>query len=519
MAIMLGMVGPRSAWAHRRGCRRERGAATLEYVGVLLIVASLLTVSLGTGKGALVDRVSHAVCAAQGTALESLGLDPTECAEAPAGDTGDTDDIDVGKKVPVGYGKAARTSDLPLCTASQLDRLRGVGATVAFLHGEAFERGQLQTYVDPVTGDESGQVIIAGGAGFGLEAAVKFGPWLDAGGRAVVDGQVGTVYRFDDAEEAEDYFDENRWETLVSAVVPLVVGGSGGNAAIGLAKKLGIVDEASDEELEEYEENDDHSVGDYYAVSLQANLWASFESPTSDKAGAHLDAGLGGQDTVIYQDNEDGSSKWTFRYDGSVDFAGGLKTSAAKKIPLLGDLGGAQGGGFTGAVQYAVEIDENDVPEKLVITVENGTFSQQQGGASPAGLSVQEGDIVQHTYTLDLTEWENREALRASLPGLLDQDLTSTGTSAAMTIGVLLSDNPLARAVHENAVQTEAVYETSGTAFGLTPDPSTSTGLKGVIAGFEWNDDYSERNLREISYIDHGDAKPTWRPLPLCTAG
>lgn len=75
------------------------------------MVASLLSVGVVTGEGAVAPAVTHAFCAVQGKAVDVLGLDPPACAAAD----GEAPDTDVGTGADAGL-EAGRLSNLPVCT-------------------------------------------------------------------------------------------------------------------------------------------------------------------------------------------------------------------------------------------------------------------------------------------------------------------------------------------------------------------------------------------------------------------
>ncbi|MQA79794.1 MAG: hypothetical protein GEV10_15155 [Streptosporangiales bacterium] len=490
------MVGS-ARWRNARR-NRQRGAATVEYLAVLLILASSLSVGLVTGlaKGALVDQVNFALCKSMVKAVRVLGVEVENTCVAPM------------------------PKNMPPCVTYKQDRLLGANGTFRFIRGELTGKDTIVDLVDPVTGDESALVFLSNEAGVGLEYndSVSKGKFTSAmesrglspQGKLMLQGGTGVVYEFDSHEDAQNFLDSRRGN-LFTRGLGVITGGKA-DALFDGARNL----------FNDITGNDDDDAptpsGLTADLAIQAEAGLSYETGTQSQtngASFRLDATANGEARGQFRYNFDGTSQIEVRFEGEVGLEGGVGANEHLKdqIPLLGDLSVTGGGNLAGAVGYRLRFDKHGNPTQFVLTTESGGGLQWKAGANRGHAGGQDGELTVNTYTLDLTNPENMDAFADSFPALAAGQLASPISPVA----ILTTDNPISRRLKENSVQYEQVYDTEGDMLGVdSPDSANEKGLKIKGVGIGFNDETAKRTLRTARYIDHSQPGSTWQNLAKC---
>jgi Flp pilus assembly pilin Flp len=171
--------------------RSDDGAATLEYSGILFVVAAVvlaLVASVTPVGDALLARICAALDAQCGTAAVDQ-----------------------------------RAKDLKIpCVFNQTDRSLGYNVNIEFVRGERKDTDQIKT-----NADGSASVTLTQGGGLGLEAAKSTaGQGLEGKARITGNGDLGYVYNFPNAygghDAAQSFLDDRRGglDQAVDIVVP-----------------------------------------------------------------------------------------------------------------------------------------------------------------------------------------------------------------------------------------------------------------------------------------------------------
>lgn len=496
----------RSATARRfEGIRRagERGAAPIEYVGLLLIVAVALVVAPSMGRlagnsGSLVQPINYGLCKALEKAYKSIGVDVSaDC-----------------KKVT-----STTPRKLPPCVTYQQDRLLSVNGSFRFIRGELTGKDTIVDTVDPVTGKDTSYVFLSNEAGVGLEAKDggkgNLASKLDNAGvgfnaKAMIDGGTGVVYKFDSHDDAQHFLDERRGNIFTRAL-GVITGGKADALYDGARKAVkwlgGLVG------IGDGEDHGPTPSGVTANLAVQADAGVSFEKgPKKSPIDFRADANVSGKAEGTFRYNFDGTSQLDVRYEGGFKLNGGagVNKDIQKKLPLLGDLSATGGVNGEGAVAYRIVFDKHGTPTNFVLTTESQHGWQYKVGAKATNKSGKNNELTVNTYNLDLTDPANMDAFKQTLPAL-------AGGGPVSPMAILLTDNPLGQRLRNNSVQYKQVYDVDGDAYAAdAPKDSTEKGIKIKGVGIGYNNDTSRRTLKYAQYIDHREPGATWQPLAKC---
>lgn len=504
--MLIGPVTEKAKNRRDRRAGRQRGAGLVEYLGLLLVVAMALTTGAGVASGALsegglVKKLQYNVCLGVAKAVGNLGIDVT----------GACNDLNPDE----------RTSDAPPCITHQQNRLVSGNIDFRFIRGEITGKDQIIDFVDPVTGEESSLLILGNEGGLGLEGDTRSAAQflhqrgLVGSGKAVLQGGYGTSYTFDSHEEAQQFLDDHRGN-MFQRILGAVPGASAVEGLYQGAKDfIGGLFGGDDES-----DADPAPSGIVASLALQAQGNLDFQGGglpgiNGDAAGLQGRLRALGKESGQIRYNFDGSSQLLVRYEGEVGLEGGLGVSRqlTQKYPWLGNLGLTGGGTFHGAVQYRLRFDENFEPSQFEMRIERGSVIDKQAGNDDVNIGDRDGEMTVNTYTLDLSDPENLDAVADTLPWVMAGNLAGP----AGPVGILATDNPLSRRLMENSIEYEQVYETEGD-FGAanTPDSSRENGVKFRGFGFGLNNETARRTLVSARGIDHSQPGATWYDLANC---
>lgn len=458
----------------RFGSNRERGAATVEYLGVLLILgaafAATALFSGLSGDGFLVQTVRYGVCKGLSTAVAKLGVEVDTPCQAP------------------------ESRKLPRCVTYQQDRLLGVNGAFRFVRGEINGKDRILTYVDPATGDEKALVFLSNEGGVGVEAArkkalKKAGPELQASAKAMADAGTGVVYEFDSRKEAQDFLDQRRGNIFTRAA-GVLTGGKADALFDGIRHLLG------DEDAPE-------PTGVTVDLGLQGEGGVSGEQNLG-RVGIKGKLQAKGRAGGRYRQNFDGTSRLTVRFEGELTGEAGLTSKT--KLPVLGDLNLTPGGSINGAVGYRVKFDKNGEPIQFQLRSETGHGTHVKGGSEGGEGKGSDGKLTRHTYTLDLTDPENKAAFDKAFP---------LGGRGPMSPVALLGNESLTKQLAKNGIEMEQKYDTKGDQLSAkAPDNTSGGGIKIGGVGIGWNNDKASRHLVSARMRLPGEG---WHKLSQCT--
>lgn len=486
----------------RRG-RGERGAGTVEYIALLIIMGFSLGVSAtiggvgGQAQGALVKTVQYGICKAMTTAVGELGV-----------------------KVDGGCERFHELpSNMPFCTTYQQDRLLSGNVDFRFIHGELTGKDQIIDMIDPGTGKETSWVILSNEAGIGLEGQTGDSGGLDkflsdrgfdAEAKATLTAGSGVVYTFDSADEAQDFLDQRRGN-MFTRVLGVLTGGKADAIFDGIRKGW--------DWLTGQDDPDPTPSGVTVDLGLQAEGNVSFQggSVPGTKGNVGFAGGVdaNGRESGQLRYNFDGTSQLSVRWEGEVGGSAGLGVSRElqKRYPLLQDLGISANGILNGAVTYTIKFDKHGNPTTFRLQTETGESVGGQAGGQVYGAKRNVGDLTAHTYTLDLTNPDNRSAVMDTLPWVMASNLASP----SVPVAILTTDNPLSHRLKDNSIEYEQNYSTTGDELAAsTPDADREHGLKYKGFGVGYNDETAQRTLRSARYIDHSQPGSTWQDLAKC---
>jgi hypothetical protein len=378
------------------------GAASLEYAGILLVVAvvvaSLVAVATPIG-GAIRGKICDALSASCRDALADL---------------------------------RARDLDIP-CVTNQTDRALGFNVSVEFVRVDRKDTDKIS-----VDADGSASVTLSQGSGVGLEATQGgttggASSGLEARARIGGMGDLAYVYHFPTqygGESAARAFLDDRRSGLNQAVDIVVPGAQtlreGANQvgnwtqdrADDVAGWFGGGPSAAETKAREAQQ----AAGSPDEIEVSLSLQG--EAGVSGDAGvARAEVGLSGEikGTAAVALHEDGPDKGSTSFAGSAKFA----LTGEATVGLPDDAGGLAlppllniGGEYGSKVSYQVQFDGDGNPVKLVLATETttkgslGVAPQLKQDGTSAGVKVRanEGHITLETSTLDLTVPENRAA-------------------------------------------------------------------------------------------------------------
>lgn len=410
----------RRALLHRT--RQERGAGTVEYAGITLIVSSLLAAAvIAPSADVISPRVAHAVC----QAFDTLpGLD-IGCADAPAAEESRVDDL------------------ADSCVVRRTDRDTSINVQVKVVRGE---RGTGDTISH--NGDGSASVSLNENTGIGVAAPTRgnklgkgthssgAGASADFNAHLTGSGELEYTYNFPadlgGAEAAQGFLDSRRHipnqviDTVVPGAQTVREGFTRGTNAVGNgledAGRWLFGNELSEEQRQHRAAVQGLSEADTVsaAVSLQGLVGVSGQVGYGDKdvARGSADVSASATGTVSTALNESGTNAYTgqLRYDLNGDVTVGLQGrdgDSLAGIPPFLNVGGSHGQTF----QYTVEYDSSGNPVRLVFTGETrsgldfGLNPSSSGGGQSRSVNgqAQTGTVSQESRILDLTDETNRQ--------------------------------------------------------------------------------------------------------------
>ncbi|KQX65957.1 hypothetical protein [Angustibacter sp. Root456] len=448
----------------------DRGSGTLEYVGVITVVAAIFAafavVPLAPG---LSQSLREAVCAI--THQSSCGYDrPTV-----------------------------------RCTTSTRDRTVGASLTAFFVKAGHDDKYTITTY-----GDGTAEVALAdtyslgasGTAGVKLDfAAIAKELKAKGYGEASLTGQAGyqTVLKFDSRQDAEAWVDRNR------GVLQHVAGAAGGITSDALEQGVNWLKRTTG-----IGDSDDARAPDAVVIDLGAQATGGGGYGASTLAGGSIDAK--GTVKSSLRVNADGTQSFT----GSFDAEGGLTGSLAF---VSGKLG------LTGKAAYTVAFDKDGNPTQLTVV---GEYGQNGGlGTLKSGVPIGNGKIkyggdgnqgskVTHSYTLNLKNPANLAAFDQAFVRAGPVVLPRPTPHMMPTGGVPLPDpaelaqqvSPLIDRMSQDAVYVRAEYDTDQMG-GTVGGSAEGFGLDGTYKG-------SSATLTNVQSQDYGVPSSVLAPMADC---
>lgn len=398
------------------GPRSERGAATVELVGVMFVVSMLIVGVAGrvSEPSSLPQTVWWGVCRAFSTAPGMDGLqcgdDPSSHEPAPTPDEpDDPGQNDPGQDDP---SPQDRADDLSVpCIASQTNRTDNVHAVVYGIRVGEGGADEIRINADGTATVTLSQTTEAGvEAGIGSSAAAKGSVY------GVVNGELKYTYQFPDAQSAQAFLDERRdmLNRIGDAVLP------GKQTLDELSTRLGnwlqenVTDKApwtSDAERARNAQERANNTAD--AVSIAVGSKASANGKLGQgqiRAQAEFELSAKGE-ALVWLDSSKGSS-----FTGTVEgkLSGGVSAQLGDPKTGIGALFGVSAvGGAKGS--YKVVFDSDGRPTQLVVTGEVtgqaiGDATAQAGNVKIPAMKGGVGGIHTTTWTLDLNDPANRAA-------------------------------------------------------------------------------------------------------------
>jgi Flp pilus assembly pilin Flp len=478
----------------QRGPRRlarwggERGAGSIEYAGIILLVSTLLAASIAAPAADVIGgRVAYAIC----KAFEKIGAGGGNCVDPQ---------------------DRARDLAIP-CVLNQTNRTLGYNVNVNFVRGDRKDTDQVQTKADG-----SGSVTMSQGSGIGVEASKKQ-PKLPEGesraidfsgtARAGVMGDLGYIYNFPNeyggADAAKSFLDTRRGG--VGQAVQIVVPGAqtldeGATRAANTIEdgwnwvKTQVGQGPSPKEQAAIDARHNAGTADAVtaSVSLQGVVGGSADAGIA-KGSVELNGSVKGQTTVAL--NTTGPDKGTSSFTGEAkyDLSGNLTLGIpGDPIKGIGDIPPFLnvGGGYGNSAQYTVTFDKDGNPDKLVFTTE--TRKSGNGGLKPsipikgtklnptAGVKV--GEVTRETRTLDLNDPTNLalfnkvfDTAGVSLDGHTGKIVSPSVYTQAMVPEFLANSIALWQRTDADAYIANYTYDMYGDNIGTTLDKEK--GFKG----------------------------------------
>lgn len=407
----------------RRRLGEERGAGSVEYAGIGLVVASLLGAAvLAPATDVISPAVARSVC----SAFDALGVS-TGCAggEDPVADSR-VDDL------------------LEDCVVRRTDRANSINAQVKIVRGER-GNGDIITR----NADGSASVNLNESTGLGVSAPTrgnKLGKGTHSSGAsgsadfsayAMGMGELEYTYNFPTsvggADAAQGFLDDRRGidDQIVDTVVPgaqtaregLTRGGAATANFFEDAGRWVVGQELSAQEREQRAQQQHASHADTVsaAVSIQGLVGVSGQVGFGEQSVASGSAELSGSLTgkVSSALNTDGDQAGSNSFEGALryDLAGeatvGLQFRDGDKLsglPPFLNFGGLHGGTYS----YKVDYDSSGEPVRLTFTGE--TRNSARVGVLPTVGPVEiggqpfSGTLEQEVRVLDLTDAAARQA-------------------------------------------------------------------------------------------------------------
>jgi hypothetical protein len=375
----------------------DRGAASLEYAGVMFVVVGLVAAVAG-GATPAGQAIAAKICQALGGNCAS----PTRTAE------------DRAKSLGVKCVIARREGEL------------GINVVVEGVRGERTESGSVTEF-----GDGSGQVVINQSGGVGLEASHGLSPVAGGEVKAVVAGDVGLLYKvppeFGGADRARALYDEQRSGLANGVHLLLPVGARALEDAGGRVINDGL-DVAEDglRDLvgqplspgERAARTRDRQVTTADAIQIEVSVQAEASASVGDgvKRKVPQPDGKTKDERVNAPVAAKGALKGTVKGTVTIPYGTGqpdsvpASFSAEVSAAADGELGIPflinEHGGVGGKVKYNVIFDAQGQPTRLTISKEvssrSGEGVKARVGSQKGGLKDRTAEITDTTSILDL---------------------------------------------------------------------------------------------------------------------
>lgn len=490
--------------------RSERGAASLEYAGILFVVIALVG-GVGANITPVGEQIKAKICEAVGATC------PTQDQEQ-------------------------RANDLPTCVVSREERTLGYGGNVRVININRTDGDNVTVNAD---GSASFTTTQGSAAGVGISGKkLKEGssadPSVDA--KIQVTGDVTYVYNVPEewgGGERATQFRDDRNGTL-DRYGRLIVGPAAttideglnrvGNALGGLGRGInklvtGNEESAEDREAREAEESLNEADAIKASLGIQGSAGGSIKAGESAEFSASGKGSLKGEVTIPL--NTSGPDAATATFNATVNGEG--EVAALLGIPA-DDIQGldaippflnlAVGGGKK--FSYTVAYDEDGNPTKLTMQIDTQTaFTGGVKGKAGSGnvtgkggASANVGSLTTQQTILDLTVPENREAFDAVFAtygtGVAGhQARVSTPKSLlspAYTLATLNEHidafNQLQQRFEQDAFVVDYEYETDGS--GLTAGGSAKEdGVDLAVAGVTWENSSKSTELVSATARDN----------------
>ena len=445
------------------GRGRDGGAGSLEYIGVLLLVASLVAavaVALVPTAAPVRDGVSTLVCRVLGG---------TACG-----------------------GDAVQANPLPRCETSFGSRRIGIDATAFSVKVGRSDEYRISRYGDGsarVSTIDTGEIGAAGGVGgkvdmqLGPEGQVRSGARLS--GESVAGGSLRALYDFDTVEAAEAWVAGNRSATGHA------LNFLGGPLADGVEQVWNMVD-------------GDRLKPSGYAVEVSSRLKGS------------ATAGFGGlaNGAAEVTGTVAGTYEQSIR-DGTSSFSGTATGTGNAQLSALFARGGVSG---SEAIGYTVAFDRDGRPTSFTLTSTSDRSATLGTNTTPLGtgstvvptigwggtVSAVAGSVVE-SMSLDLSLPANRSAF--------DDFMVVAGPVAAPRIGpgALRNAEALGARFATDGLFTRTTYDVQNG--GGRADVDMSAGFKFGLGGAV---DTVGRSITGSEYFDARQAAAGSRPLTTC---
>lgn len=397
--------------------RAERGAAMVEFVGIIFVAALLMAGVAGrVAQGSDTPQtVWWGICSAYRTAP---GFEDMPCQEPPSHDSEDPADPNPDENQPTTADDRAKDLSVP-CVASQVNRVDNVNGVIYGIRVGTGATDEIK-----INADGTATVSLSETTELGVEAAIAKtvgGQGVKGSVYAVDNGEFKYTYNFPDAASAKAFLDERR--NLLARVADTALPGS--QTINELSTRLGnwlqnnVGDKmpwVSDEDRAAHAQQQANRTADAISIAVGTKANASAKIGNNEiKGQAEVELSAKGE-ALVNLDPSKGSS-FTATMEGKV--GGGVSAQLGDPKNGIGALFGVSGiAGAKGS--YKVAFDSNGQPTQLVVTREFtgqviGDATLQAGGvlkfpAEKGGV----GGIYQTTWTLDLSDPANRAAFDAA---------------------------------------------------------------------------------------------------------
>ncbi|KNX38345.1 hypothetical protein [Luteipulveratus halotolerans] len=511
---------------------REAGAATVEYAGILFVVASILLGVIAqaptVGGASVANAVMSKLC-------EAIG---TTCGQSAA---------------------EARARDLKIpCVTSKADRTLGYDASFKWVQAERKDTDTLT-----VKGDGSAAVTISQGSAIGVTADVPIGGQstgkhakkttmdnagvtVNADGKVMLGGDILYTYNFPKEyggqDGAQDFLDDRR--STVNRAIDIVGGPATSTVREGAQRGWNSVtnfvgdhnpfsDGPSKEELAARDRDQRKGTADMVSVKAGVQAEGNLKGEAGFVRGAgQVKGSVNGQvDVALTTDGPDkgmsaytGQVTWDAKGEATVGYPGGRA-----KLPPIYNQGGGRGGTYS----YKVIYDEKGEPKQLIMMSESReqgfsgfdvkgskTLNEETRKKASGGVKKKSdtGTLTQESKVLDLTDPANRAAFDKAF---VTNGVTVTDRSAKISTPVLgltpqqTADawSPLMGQLKNDAIYTRLEYETSGDELSATAGKKELKVAKIGVGG--------QKTESEMHLVDGvmSDPRNGGQILPLVTCG